>query len=266
MNAAQQLDLDTLLKAYAIGWFPMADSRDAAGVHWVQPKERAIMPLDGFHLSRSLKKTLLAERFTTTADRAFEAVLELCGAAADDRPDTWINPGIADAMRRLHRLGLAHSIETWEGDRLVGGLYGLALGRAFFGESMFSRATDASKVALAHLVARMRCGHFTLLDCQFQTPHLASLGTVEVSANAYAALLDTALSGAAGVGSGAGSDELPPPDFLAFDVPPEAPPGAASVSGPTSGWRISQALVQTSHTGCSTVLSEGDSLNSQPEK
>jgi leucyl/phenylalanyl-tRNA--protein transferase len=266
MSALQQLDLDTLLRAYAIGWFPMADSRDADGVHWVQPKERAIMPLDGFHLAKSLRKTLVSERFTTTADRAFDAILDLCAESADDRPDTWINPGIADAMRRLHRLGLAHSIETWEGERLVGGLYGLALGRAFFGESMVSRATDASKVALTHLVARMRVGHFTLLDCQFQTPHLASLGAVEVSADTYAALLDGALSGTAGVAGSAGADSLPPPDFFAFDVPPEAPPGAVSVSGPTSGWRISQALVQTSQTGCSTVLSEGDSLNSQPEK
>ncbi len=264
VSQLQPLDLDTLLKAYAIGWFPMADSRDAAGVHWVQPKERAVLPLDGFHLSKSLRKTLLSERYMTTADRAFDAVLDLCAERADDRPDTWINPGIADAMRRLHRLGLAHSIETWEGERLVGGLYGLALGRAFFGESMVSRAADASKVALAHLVARMRVGGFALLDCQFMTPHLASLGAVEVSAGDYTALLDSALSGTGGAGDA--STSLPPPDFLAFDVPPPEPPGAASVSGPTSGWRISQALVQTSHTGCSTVLSEGDSLNSQPEK
>lgn len=266
MSQVQPLDLDTLLKAYAIGWFPMADSRDADGVHWVQPKERAVLPLDGFHLSKSLRKTLVSERYATTADRAFDAVLELCAESADDRPDTWINPGIADAMRRLHRLGLAHSIETWEEGRLVGGLYGLALGRAFFGESMVSRATDASKVALAHLVARMKVGNYTLLDCQFQTPHLASLGAVEVSASAYSALLDGALSGTAGSLGSAGATSLPPPDFLAFDVPPEAPPGAASVSAPTSGWRISHALVQTSQTGCSTVLSEGDSLNNQPEK
>jgi leucyl/phenylalanyl-tRNA--protein transferase len=269
VSEAQQLDLDTLLRAYAIGWFPMADSRDADGVHWVQPKERAIMPLDGFHLAKSLRKTLVSERYMTTADRAFDAVLDLCAESADDRPDTWINPGIADAMRRLHRLGLAHSIETWEEGRLVGGLYGLALGRAFFGESMVSRATDASKVALAHLVARMKVGHFTLLDCQFQTPHLASLGAVEVSAADYSVLLDGALSGTTGSLGSAGVVSLPPPDFFAFDVPPlpaEAPPGAASVSGPTSGWRITQALVQTSQTGCSTVLSDGDSLNSQPEK
>ncbi len=266
VTASPLLDLDTLLKAYAIGWFPMADSRDAPGVHWVQPKERAVMPLDGFHLSRSLRKRLLGEGYTTTADRAFDAVLDLCAESADDRPDTWINPGIADAMRRLHRLGLAHSIETWADGTLVGGLYGLALGRAFFGESMFSRATDASKVALAHLVARLRVGHFTLLDCQFQTPHLASLGAVEVSADAYAALLAGALSGAGVAGTGTASDALPPPDFLAFAVPPPPLPGAINVSGPTSGWRISQALAQTSHTGCSTVLSDGDSLYSQPEK
>jgi leucyl/phenylalanyl-tRNA--protein transferase len=266
MNARQQLDLDTLLRAYAIGWFPMADSRDADGVHWVQPKERAILPLDGFHLSRSLRKTLLSERFTTTADRAFDAIIDLCAERADDRPDTWINPGIADAMRRLHRLGLAHSIETWDGDHLVGGLYGLALGRAFFGESMVSRATDASKVALAHLVARMKVGGYCLLDCQFMTPHLATLGAIEVSAADYSVLLDGALSGTGGSAALDAAGSLPPPDFFAFDVPPPAPVGATSVSGPTSGWRITQALVQTSHTGCSTVLSEGDSLNSQPEK
>ena len=152
----ERLDPQLLLGAYAVGVFPMADGRDADGVYWVEPRRRAILPLDGFHLSRSLRKTLVGERFRVTADQAFDAVLALCAEAAGDRPDTWINPTIADAFGQLHRLGFAHSIECWDGERLAGGLYGLALGRAFFGESMVSRATDSSKVALAWLVARLR--------------------------------------------------------------------------------------------------------------
>jgi len=236
------LDPDLLLRAYTVGVFPMADSRNAPSVYWVEPKTRAIMPLDGFHLSRSLSKTLRSERFETTANQAFSEVVALCAESATDRPETWINHQIARAVDILHARGHAHSIETWENGRLVGGLYGISLGRAFFGESMVSRATDASKVALAHLVARMRFGGFSLLDCQFQTPHLQSLGAVEISRAAYIALLDSALSGASSSGAVLG-------DFLAFDRPPAAPeasPESTTVFGPTSGWRIVQVLTQTS--------------------
>lgn len=231
------LDPSLLLKAYAAGIFPMADGREAPDVYWVEPKRRGILPLEGFRLSRSLAKTIRSQRFETTCDQAFGAVVAACAEAAPDRPSTWINGQIEDAVCHLHNVGHAHSIETWYQGELVGGLYGIRLGRAFFGESMFSRATDASKVALAHLVARLRLGGFTLLDCQFITPHLASLGAVEIDRNHYMVLLSSALSGAGTA------------DFRAFDPEPDpraSPPLTTSVSGPVSGWRIVQALVQTS--------------------
>jgi leucyl/phenylalanyl-tRNA---protein transferase len=218
----------------------MADSREAQDVYWVEPKRRGILPLDAFRLSRSLAKVLKAERFETTANAAFADVVRLCAEAAPDRDNTWINPQIEAAVTLLHNSGHAHSIETWADGQLVGGLYGIRLGRAFFGESMFSRATDASKVALAHLIARLRAGGFTLLDCQFLTPHLASLGAIEVSRAAYVSLLSSALSSNSSAGA----------DFRAFDLPPPegeaSPPRTTSVSGPVSGKRIAQALVQTS--------------------
>jgi len=238
------LDSDLLLRAYTVGVFPMADSRDAPSVYWVEPKNRAILPLDRFHLSKSLKKTLLSGRYETTANRDFAGVVGLCAEAVKNRPDTWINGQIESAVQVLHAKGHAHSIETWEDGRLVGGLYGISLGAAFFGESMVSRATDASKVALAHLVARLRVGGFSLLDCQFMTDHLASLGAVEVSRATYMALLDGAVALAAG---SAGSSTMP--DFGALDRLPGSPdpsPVSVTVSGPTSAWRIVQSLVQTS--------------------
>ncbi|SFR87839.1 leucyl/phenylalanyl-tRNA--protein transferase [Sphingomonas jatrophae] len=237
------LDPDLLLRAYSVGVFPMADSRAARDVYWVEPKARGILPLDGFRLSRSLAKTLRSGRFQTTVDRAFPGVVAACAAATADRPDTWINPAIERAYGELHRRGHAHSVETWADGELVGGLYGVSLGRAFFGESMFSRATDASKVALAHLVARLRVGGFRLLDCQFITSHLASLGAVEVSRDVYVGLLDSALGFAAA--AGAGDAAAGAADFFALDRldPPE---GATSVSAPISGLRITQLLGQTS--------------------
>lgn len=240
------IDPDLLLRAYAMGVFPMSDARDDDGIYWVEPRIRAILPLDGFHLSRRLRRTIASDRFRITADTAFEQVIALCAEAADDRPDTWINHMIEDAFITLHRRGLAHSVEVWDGDRLVGGLYGLALGRAFFGESMVSRARDASKVALAALVARLKLGGYALLDCQFQTPHLASLGAIEVPRADYTVVLSSAL-GASGGGlpDGAGS---PGGDFRAFDALPAGtdPDDAATVSGPTVGKRIVQLLGHTS--------------------
>lgn len=254
------LEPSLVLGAYAIGVFPMADARDAADVYWVEPKERAILPLDGFQLSRSLRKTIAANRFRVTADTAFDRVIALCAEAAQDRPDTWINGGIAQVFRQLHAQGFAHSIECWDGDDLAGGLYGLALGRAFFGESMVSRARDASKVALAWLVARLKVGGFGLLDCQFMTDHLASLGAIEVSRADYQSLLSVALGNGArdGVreGSGVGrADGDASGSFGALDslgagrgraarVADAA--GVAASAGPLSGKDIVQLLVQTS--------------------
>lgn len=243
------LDPDLVLRAYAMGVFPMADDRGAASVYWVEPKLRGILPLDHFHLSRSLRKTIVSERFHLTTDTAFEQIVQLCAESAPDRPDTWINGPIERVFIELHRRGFAHSIECWDGDRLAGGLYGLALGRAFFGESMVTRVRDASKVAFAHLVARLKAGGFTLLDCQFQTDHLASLGAIEIPRDDYVALLDSALGdSAAGLSAGAPSVAG---DWLALDRLPPAPPappadGAGTVSGPLSRKVIAQLLTHTS--------------------
>lgn len=239
----QPLDTTMLLRAYACGVFPMADDREAEKVFWVEPKKRGILPLDRFHLSHSLAKTIRSDRYTVTVDRAFGKVIAGCAEATDGRPGTWINAQIEDACLQLQARGHAHSVETWLDDRLVGGLYGIKLGGAFFGESMFSRARDASKVALAHLVARLRVGGFGLLDCQFITDHLASLGAIEVGRDDYVALLDSALAG--GVGASAS------PDFSALDRlaalgAGDTPLDTDSVCGPISGNVIVQALVQTS--------------------
>lgn len=238
-----------LLRAYAMGIFPMADSRDAAGVYWVEPRKRGILPLDGFRLSHSLRKTLVRDRFRVTADTAFDDVIALCAESAADREETWINRQIETAFTTLHGQGHAHSIEVWDGDQLVGGLYGLALGGAFFGESMVSRVADASKVALAWLVARLRAGGFTLLDCQFLTPHLASLGAIEVGRAAYVALLEAALSSASGtLGGETGAGAAGSSAFGALDRirPDDAPSPSTIVSGPLSGKVIVQLLGQTS--------------------
>ena len=244
-----RLDPDLLLRAYSVGVFPMADSRDAQEIFWVEPKKRGILPLDGFHLSHSLAKTIRSDRFTVTADTAFAEVVALCAEARPERPDTWINPQIESAYADLHARGHAHSVECWQDGALVGGLYGVKLGGAYFGESMFSRRSDASKVALAWLVARLKVGRFTLLDCQFITDHLASLGAIEISRDDYVALLDGALGAGAGVGWAAvgAATGASSPDFFALDrLPPPPDDPAATVSGPLSGWRIAQLLGHTS--------------------
>jgi leucyl/phenylalanyl-tRNA--protein transferase len=215
----------------------MADSRDATDVFWVEPKMRAILPLDSLHVSRSLDKAIRSDTFRVTRDTAFAEVLKGCAETRPDRPDTWINPAIEHAYGELHQRGHAHSIECWRDGKLVGGLYGVRLGRAFFGESMFSRASNASKVALAHLVARMRAGGFTLLDCQFMTDHLASLGAIEITKEDYASLLDAALSslGATGFVDSAGADLAALEARFGTDE-----------DGALSGYVISQSLGQTS--------------------
>ena len=239
-----RLDPRLLLQGYASGIFPMADSREADELYWVEPRTRAIIPLDGFHLSRSLRRTINSNRFQVSRDRDFARVIAACA----EREETWINAELEHAMIALHGSGHAHSVEVWSGDELVGGLYGVKLGLAFFGESMFSRATDASKVALAWLVARMKVGNFTLLDCQFMTDHLASLGAVNVPRETYVALLAAALGGGASVAGGAASpavaESAAPPDFFALDRLLELT-GAAGAVGP-AGNVISQLLGVTS--------------------
>ncbi len=245
-----RLDPRLLLQGYASGIFPMADSRDADELFWVEPRNRAIIPLDRFHVSRSLNRTIRSGKFHVTRDRDFAGVIAGCA----DREETWINAELEQAMIALHGSGNAHSIEVWKGEKLVGGLYGVKLGRAFFGESMFSRTTDASKVALAWLVARLKAGNFTLLDCQFMTEHLASLGAVSVTRETYVALLATALGGGGGAVAtggatgvavdGAGRVPDAPPDFGALDRLLELA-GAAGAAGP-AGYVISQLLGQTS--------------------
>lgn len=180
---------EILLRAYAMGIFPMAEGRDDAAIHWVDPRHRGVLPLDGFHISRSLAQRLRSGRFSVTTDQAFCEVVAACAA----RDETWISHRIQQLYRALHDSGAAHSLEVWDGAKLVGGIYGVVIGAAFFGESMFSRVTDGSKMALSCLVHRLRVGGFRLFDTQFLTPHLASLGATEIPRSTYHRLLAEAL-------------------------------------------------------------------------
>ncbi|MBL6951772.1 MAG: leucyl/phenylalanyl-tRNA--protein transferase [Alphaproteobacteria bacterium] len=186
---------DIVLQAYASGIFPMSDGRDEPEMYWVDPEMRGILPLDGFHLSRRLRRTVRQDHFTIRIDSAFEQVMTACAAPASGRWTTWINREIQDLFITLHHRGFAHSVEAWAGDQLAGGLYGIALGGAFFGESMFSVQADASKVALVHLVARLRLAEFSLLDTQFITDHLRQFGAIEIARTEYHSRLSAALSG-----------------------------------------------------------------------
>ena len=179
---------EVVLYGYQQGIFPMADPHDGA-VYWYRPERRGILPLDGFHVPKNLARLVRRGTFDVTADAAFEAVMRACA----DRPSTWISAEIIDAYTALHRWGFAHSIECWQEGRLAGGLYGVALGGVFFGESMFHRVRDASKVALVHLVERLRHGRYVLLDTQYVTPHLQQFGAVEIEAAEYARRLAWAL-------------------------------------------------------------------------
>lgn len=185
---------DLLLRAYSIGLFPMADSADDPELFWVEPELRGIIPLDDFHISKSLAKTIKRAPFDIRYDTAFEDVMKGCAAPAPDRPTTWINAKILSLYATLHKMGHAHSVEAWDGDELVGGLYGVSLGSAFFGESMFSRRTDASKICLVHLVERLRKRGFKLLDTQFTTEHLKSFGAVDVPKARYEKMLARAIA------------------------------------------------------------------------
>ena len=187
--AVPELNADLLLRAYAMGVFPMAQSRDDPRLFWVDPEARGILPLDGFHISRSLRRRIMQQPFRVTLDHDFSSVVAACA----ERDETWINQTITDLYRDLFRMGFAHSLELWQDGDLVGGVYGVTLGAAFFGESMFSRRRDASKIALAYLVAHLRNCGFHLFDTQFLTDHLASLGAVEITRDRYHDLLEAAL-------------------------------------------------------------------------
>lgn len=182
---------EMVLRAYSIGIFPMAETADDPSIHWIEPKRRGIIPLDGLHVSRSLAKLIRSDRFQVTIDTDFQSVIEAC---ATTHGSTWINLPIRSLFSELFEKGHVHSVEVYEKNQLVGGLYGLALGGAFFGESMFHTVTDASKVALVHLVARLNTAGFCLLDTQFLTPHLATLGAIEIDRMEYKSLLANALN------------------------------------------------------------------------
>ena len=240
------IDLSLLLGAYSQGIFPMADARGASPTFWVEPKKRAIIPLDGLTVSRSLRKTVRQDRFTVTTDTAFARVMELCAEPAEDRRDSWINDEIFEAFCALNRTGHAHSVECWQAGELVGGLYGLSIGRAFCGESMFSRRTDASKVALVWLVARMRAGGYALLDCQFMTDHLASLGAVEISQSEYLERLHAA---------------MPRPGGQAYSAVD------SSVEGSGAGdWSALDSLLSESGAGAADGSASAGELSSSPGK
>jgi leucyl/phenylalanyl-tRNA--protein transferase len=203
--ASAAIPPEMLLLAYRSGIFPMADSREDPEVFWVEPQRRAILPLDGLHVSHSLAKVLKRETFRVTCNVAFDQVIAACAAPRPDHPESWISARISASYRQLHREGHAHSIECWSGDDLVGGLYGVGFDAVFCGESMFSRATDASKVALAWLVAALRRGGARLLDCQFMTEHLASMGAVEISQRSYLEMLGAAQASVPGAAAGVAS-------------------------------------------------------------
>lgn len=188
-----RLTPDMLLRAYAYGIFPMAEGRSDPAVHWIEPERRGIIPIDRCHVPRRLRRTVRKAVYDVRCDSDFAAVIRGCADSVPGRQDTWINRSIENLHTRLHEIGFAHSVEAWQDGELVGGLYGIALGGAFFGESMFSRARDASKVALVHLIARLRHGNFRLLDAQFVTEHLAQFGAIEIQRDEYRERLAAAL-------------------------------------------------------------------------
>jgi leucyl/phenylalanyl-tRNA--protein transferase len=253
---------ELLLTAYRSGIFPMADSRDDEEIYWVEPRERAVIPLDTFHCSHSLAKAVRQDRYRVTCNADFAAVIDACAAPRPGHPESWISERIAASYRALHLAGHAHSIECWRDDEMLGGLYGVGFDRAFCGESMFSRATDASKVALVWLVALLRHAGYRLLDCQFMTEHLASLGAVPMSREAYLAALAEAVAagaaaslpaaysslvGAAGAGATAGVSVGDGEAAGAGAATRAASPSSSSASGASSpGKLILQSLTQTS--------------------
>jgi leucyl/phenylalanyl-tRNA--protein transferase len=257
-----------LLKAYACGIFPMAESADDNALYWIEPEHRGILPLDKVHVPKSLARTIRRGGFEVKIDNDFEAVIEGCAASRTGRRSTWINARIRSLYRDLFALGHCHTVEVWQEGKLVGGLYGVHLGRAFFGESMFSNARDASKIALVYLIARLKYGGFALLDTQFVTGHLARFGAIEVSRQKFQRLLEGALGvsqGSAGAAAGGGGGD---PGAGAAAAGGGGAAGAAAsgvgsaastagsfsaLSGGVSPGGVLQLVSQTSKTGCSTA-------------
>lgn len=265
-----------LLKAYACGIFPMAESADDNALYWIEPERRGILPLDDVHIPKSLARTIRRGGFEVKIDNDFEGVIEGCAAPRAGRRSTWINGRIRNLYRELFALGHCHTVEVWQDGELVGGLYGVHLGRAFFGESMFSRARDASKIALVYLIARLKYGGFTLLDTQFVTGHLARFGAIEVSRQTFQRLLEEALgtsqgstpssgsASAAGGGAGrAGGAAAAGGGAGAGSGAASAASGASGASSSAGGFSalscglapsgVLQLVSQTSKTGCSTA-------------
>lgn len=262
-----------LLKAYACGIFPMAESADDNALYWIEPERRGILPLDAVHVPKSLSRTIRRGGFEVKIDNDFDAVIEGCAAPRTGRRSTWINGRIRGLYRELFALDHCHTVEVWQNGELTGGLYGVHLGRAFFGESMFSRARDASKIALVYLVARLKYGGFTLLDTQFVTGHLARFGAIEVSRQAFQRLLEDALgmsqgstpasgsasaagggagrAGAAAAGGGAGAGSGAASAASGAPAPSSGTFSALSSDVPPTG--ILQLVSHTSNTGCSTA-------------
>jgi leucyl/phenylalanyl-tRNA--protein transferase len=261
-----------LLKAYACGIFPMAESAEDNALYWIEPERRGILPLDRVHVPKRLARTIRKGGFEVRIDRNFEEVIEGCAAPRSGRRSTWINARIRNLYRELFVLRHCHTVEVWQDGQLTGGLYGVHLGRAFFGESMFSRARDASKIALVYLIARLKYGGFTLLDTQFVTGHLARFGAIEVSREEFQRFLEAALAGgfAQGSGSGASAAGGPAGGFGAGGASAAAggisAGGASAASAGGAGAAafallpegvapegVLQLVSQTSKTGCSTA-------------
>lgn len=259
-----------LLKAYACGIFPMAESAEDNALYWIEPERRGILPLDRVHVPKRLARTIRKGGFEVRIDRNFEEVIEGCAAPRSGRRSTWINARIRNLYRELFVLRHCHTVEVWQDGQLTGGLYGVHLGRAFFGESMFSRARDASKIALVYLIARLKYGGFTLLDTQFVTGHLARFGAIEVSREEFQRFLEAALAGGFAQGSGVSTAGGPAGGFGAGDASAAAggisAGGASAASAGGAGAAafallpegvapegVLQLVSQTSKTGCSTA-------------
>jgi len=233
----KSIEPNELLLAYRLGVFPMAESREAQEVLWVRPNMRCVLPLDNFHVPKRLARTVRSDRFDVRCDTAFDIVIRNCAKVGPQRDESWINPAITKVFEELHKRGHAHSIETWEGDELVGGLYGLSIGAAFFGESMFSSQTDASKVALVHLAARLKHGGYRLMDAQFPNPHLEQFGAVDISEREFKGLLEDAKVGSA--------------DFYSFE---SSDTGSASGSSSSSANRFSSLSGSIGSGGGASVM------------
>jgi leucyl/phenylalanyl-tRNA---protein transferase len=246
MHGSPHLTPDILLRAYAEGVFPMAERREDTELFWVSPDRRGVLPLDAFHVPRRLARTVRSDRFTVTSDLAFVDVMKACAAPAPGREQSWINAEILRLYTALHASGHAHSIESWRDGRLVGGLYGVKLGAAFFGESMFSRETDASKVALVHLVARLIAGAFELLDTQFLTAHLARFGTVEIPRREYLARLKRAIARPAYWSAPSGSAVSPSLSVASGDLTLTGVCEATTGGAAWPGALVLQKIAQTS--------------------